>query len=64
LTIRRLKQAEDRWGKRTRCSSGNIGSIFKYEEESSPSIGNSMLKEKANERNNFTLVNKMNDSST
>ena len=64
MTIRRLKQAGDRCGKRTRRNSGYIGSIFKYEEESSPGIGNSMLMEKANERNNFTLINKLNDSST
>jgi hypothetical protein len=50
----------DRCGKRTRFGNGNIGSIFTYEEESSPGIGNSMLKKKAIERDNITLINALN----
>jgi len=50
----------DRCGKRTRFGSRNIGGIFSYEEESSPGIGNSMLKKKSNERDNITLINALN----
>ena len=51
-----------RYGKRARRNSGNVDSILKYEEDPNSGIGKSMLKKKAKERENLTLINKLKDT--